>query len=717
MTRTAPAPLDDAGGALALLQRRFDRERAARKAAETLLTAKARELFDALTTARQSEQRLQLALWASGEGIWEWIADDDALGIERFEIAGREVPWPAQPLANLVALVHEPDRESMMLAWQLHLAGSRPDFDRAVRLLHDGEHRWVRIRGRALERDERGRATRVSGTLKDITTQRHAEGSLHLMAHAFSSTRDALAVADARWRIVEANNAFCAMFRAPIESLRAGSLLDHVDLGDLALDPQFGQGVWRGERTAAASAGRVPLEVSVTAVLGHDDGGTCYIVALRDISERKHAEARLKLRDTLTGLPNRAALEARLESLCAGDDSERFGLLFMDLDGFKEVNDSFGHEMGDELLRQVAARLVALLPDPAFVGRWGGDEFVIVLPPGSGEQQVRSAAGAVIARFGQALQLGGHDLSVGASNGAVLAPRDGTQAATLLARADAAMYAAKDAGRNGWVFFDPALEEAAHRRVRLLGLLRTDARRNAFRFAAQPKVDRQRRVSGAEVLMRWSTDAFGAVSPAEFIPLAEQVGLIHVLGRHAMHAAARLVVQTSALGRPLKIAVNLSPKQLQHRRIEQQLLEVCERHGVAPQRIELEVTESALIDGMDAMTPLFARLRAAGFSLALDDFGTGYSSLSYLRQLPFDKVKIDRSFVQDIAGDARAARMLDSIVGLCHGLGMSTVAEGVETVEQFEALHAMGVQEFQGYLFAKPMPVEEWVVRLRDSGG
>ena len=715
---TRPATLDDAA---ALLQRRFDRERAARKAAEALLTAKSRELYDAMTRSRDSEHRLQLALWASREGIWEWQAADDTMALDRFELAGRELAWPCRPMAQVHADVHVDDRERTVLAWQLHLSGSRADFDLAFRLRHEGEYRWVRMRGRALDHDAQGRPTRVIGTIKDITRQRHAEESLRLMAHAFSSTRDALVVTDAQWRIVEANSAMCAMFGAPSDGLRGRSLSDHVALGDVPLDVLHRVGVWRGERAVATQARRVPVDVSITAVLGHEERSTCYIVALHDISERKQAEARLThlaMNDTLTGLPNRSALEAHLVArLEQGSAMRAFGLLFMDLDGFKEINDSFGHEAGDRLLREVSQCLRRLLPEPVFIGRWGGDEFVVVLPPGSGEAQARTAGQAIVEMFRTTLHAGPSEVSVSASVGAVLAPRDGEQVGVLLRRVDAAMYSAKDHGRNQLMFYDPSLEDGAQRRVRMLGLLRHDAERDAFRFAAQPKVDRDRHVVSAEILMRWSTEAFGAVSPAEFIPLAEQAGLIQTLGGHAMRAAAQLVSATHALGHALSIAVNLSPKQLQHPDIEASLLAACEREGVAPSMLELELTESALLQGMDLMRPLLGRLREAGFSLALDDFGTGYSSLSYLRQLPFNKVKIDRSFVQDLHTDPRAAGMLDSIVRLCDGLQMTTVAEGVETAEQFASLRAMGVHEFQGYYFSRPVLVPLWLEQLREAGG
>lgn len=698
-----------------LMQRRLDRERAARQSAEALLHNKSRELFEALQLARESEHRLQMALWASGEGIWDWTSDSQRFDVQGLMINGREVAWPQTDTGReFVALVHEDDRDAMMLAWRLHLAGARDDVDMAYRLRFGDHERWLRVRGRALERDAAGRATRVAGTIKDITAQRESEQSLNLLANAFASTHDALLVVDDRWAVIATNRSFTALTGLDAQTVRGVPLSRFVALPELSA---HGSG-WRGEARLLGKSREVPVEAAVTFVAGQAGQSACYIVALHDISERLQAEselARQALQDSLTELPNRAALEQHMARRLTQGAGDSFGLLFMDLDGFKAINDSFGHGEGDLVLREVAARLTRALPE-SFVGRWGGDEFVLVLPPGSGDFDVRHAAQLLLAALSTPIRLGyANDMVISPSIGAVLYPHDGDDVATLLRKADAAMYLAKEQGKNCLRLFVPAIEEGAMRRVRLQSLLRIDAERNGFSFVAQPKVDAQRRPTGAELLVRWRTQDFGPVSPVEFIPMAEQSGAIELLGRQALHSAARLAAALKMMGQPLPVAVNLSPKQLHNSAFERMALRACERHGVAPSSLELELTESALTDA--SVYPLLHRLRQHGFGLALDDFGTGYSSLAHLLNLPFQKVKIDRAFVKEALLNPKALVVIRGTLDICRGLGFTTVAEGVETEAQFELLRDLGVDEFQGYLFARPMPQDDWLRELGASLG
>ena len=679
-------------------------------------------------TAQVAERRVQLALWASGESIWEWDAASNRVAVDR-----AEVDEPGQAIAQLLpdtfagvtleqffGRANPEDAPSLRLAWQLHLRGAHSDIDMSFRVIDSsGRPRWLRVRGRALARDARGCALRVLGTMKDVTAQKDAEDSLRLMAHAFASTRDAMAVVDGQWRVLEVNDALVRLAGEDSGVVPGADLGPWLPMDQGLLDQVLCDGIWRGERTLTGSAGDVPVEMSVTAVMGGDGQRPCFLVALHDLRERRLAEQhlqRMTMLDKLTGLPNRLAAQDHINTALAQAAPE-FGLLFVDLDGFKEVNESYGHGGGDALLSAVGQRLRQALPADALLARWGSDEYLVVLAQGSGDTEVRSSAQVILAALASPFDVAGHELSVTPSIGAALVPQDGMDFSQLLRKADAATDAGKQSGRNGLVFFDSSLDNNAQRRVRMTSLLRMDTDRNGFRFVAQPKVDAAGRPVGAELLMRWTTEAFGQVSPMEFIPLAEKVGLIQLMGRHAAHAAAQLAAHSAALGYPLPVAVNLSPKQLLQPGLDSLLLQACRRHGIAPRMLELELTESALVHNMDVVKPLLHRLRKHGFSLALDDFGTGYSSLSYLRHLPFDKIKIDRSFVMDIDGDPAAASLLDSIVKLCKVLGMQTVAEGVETAQQLAMLAAMGVNEFQGYHFAHPMPVDDWLALLRDADG
>jgi diguanylate cyclase (GGDEF)-like protein len=693
-------------------RRRFERERAARKEAEHLLTLKSRELFDALQSSREAERRLQLALWASGEGIWDWRAEDGLLRVDGLVLDAQPLTDPPADLPGVLARVHPDDVESLRHAWRLLVENAGDDIDAVFRVRDATRWRWLRVRGRALLRDPTGRPRSVAGTVKDVTAQREAEHALLLLAQAFSSTRDALAVVDANWGIVQANESFRQL--AAVPRIRQGEPLARY----LRLPAEAGSSEhWQGECTLSQRHGRaLPTEVSLTAVAERAGEGRCFIVVMRDISERRRAAReleRMAMHDPLTGLPNRSALDQALVRRIA--EGHGFALLFVDLDGFKSVNDGLGHRAGDELLRMVGERLSQALPE-AFLARWGGDEFVAIGPRGSDATALDAMARRMLAEIGRPYAIAGHELRVTPSIGGVCSPTHGTDPQTLLRHADAAMYAAKDNGRNQLVHFHAALDAGAQRRTLLHGLLRADADGDGFHFVVQPQVDGLGRHLGAELLMRWSPTPIGPVSPAEFIPIAEQIGVIDRLGRHALRSAARIARDLRALRRSAKIAVNLSPRQLLRPDLVETALDACRAEGADPAWLELELTESALVSDIAAVTRQLVRLRDHGFTLALDDFGTGYSSLSHLRQLPLHKVKIDRSFVRDLRTDPRSLTVLEGIVRLCRSLRLTTVAEGVETADQFEALLKIGVDEFQGFLFARPQSPQAWFEQLRLAG-
>ena len=678
----------------------------------------------------QTPDRVPLALWASGDGIFEWQAATGLLTIEHVDpgATGDSPALVAERLSieALIARTHVDDQASLRRVWDQHLRGQVPVLDLSFRNARG--QRWWRVRGRSLDRDASGGAVRVLGTLRDVTAQHAAESLLRLMGHAFASTREPMALVDAQGRVLDTNPALRRLCADP--ALQCGADLQRW-LGPLL--PLFAQvlrdSVWQGERSLcpAAAGGDggpapapAPVELSITAVEAEPPmAGRCFLVALHDLRERRRVEARLQqlaMIDPASGLPNRLAAQQQLAQRLAVSDraAAAMGLLFADLDGFKEINESHGHAVGDELLAAVGERLRGALAADVFVARWASAGFALLLPPGSGDTEVRAAAQSVLAALASPFVLAELEMSVAPTLGAVLSPQHGSDLTTLVRKAELAVHAGRDTGQQ-FVLFESALDDVVQRRVRMTSLLRIDAERNGFHFVAQPKVDARGVPLGAELLMRWQTEAYGAVSPVEFIPLAEKVGLIQMMGRQAAQAAAQLAGACADAGCPLPVAVNLAARQLQQPGLDGLLLAACRRHGVPPKLLELELTESALVHNLESVKPLLHRLRDLGFGLALDDFGTGYSSLSYLRHLPFDKVKIDRSFVMDVDRDPSAARMLESIVQLCEAQGMRVVAEGVETAQQLAMLAAMGVHEFQGYHFARPMPVADWLALLAGS--
>ncbi len=694
------------------LERRAERERLARKEAERLLNDKSAELFDALQNSRESERHLQLALWASGEGIWSWRAADDRVQVRHLVMNGEETPPEAHSVERLRTIVHPDDLVGFSLAWQAVVRGARPDIDAACRIRWQEDWRWVRLRGRSVEHDDRGAVSRIVGTIKDITSQRDSDRSLQLMAHAFANTHDAMAVVDNQWRIVEGNASMARLMVTASDALRGLPLLDHLALP--VQEIQRGR-IWRGERVLRCCGQVVDVDVAVATVDLTQGDRQYAVVALQDARDRKQAQRELHRQatsDSLTGLPNRTAIQRQLDGVLRS--GKPAGLIFIDLDGFKLVNDSAGHEVGDGLLRAVAQRLGEAIRPPSFVGRWGGDEFIVVVPELDSHEQVRQLGDTILARCRQTVPTSNRMLAVGASLGAAIAPQDGQDAATLLRRADAAMYRAKENGRNRLEFFEPRMEAMVRRRAELLTQLRLDAEDDKFQFEIQSIMDRQGRLAGGEMLMRWSTPAHGPVSPNEFIPLAEQAGLMTAMGQHAITKAVEAGARLGCRGAEgIHIAVNISATQLRDGLLCDRLLRLCEQRGVSPKCLDLELTETAFVHDIAAAAPSLHTLHAAGFTLSLDDFGTGYSALGQLRDLPFDKVKIDRTFVSDITRSDRAARLLEGIVQMCRGLGMMTVAEGVESAQQHDLLLQLGVDLFQGWHFDRSQPFDAWLAQAR----
>ena len=427
--------------------------------------------------------------------------------------------------------------------------------------------------------------------------------------------------------------------------------------------------------------------------------------------QARQREAYLARHDSLTGLPNRAHLAEQLATqLPRTARGDELALLLLDLDRFKNVNDTLGHALGDALLCQVAQRLRAHVREGDLVARLGGDEFA-VLQTGSGQPAAATTlAQRLIEVLSQPFELDGHQAHIGCSVGIALAPFDGDTAEVLLKNADLAMYRAKGAGRGVLRFFEPEMDARLQRRRRLETDLRRAVAQGEFVLAYQAQVALPGfEVVGVEALVRWDHPTQGRISPLDFIPLAEETGLILPLGLWVLQQACR-----DAVGWPahVRVAVNLSPVQFSSRTLVADVMGALAAAGLAPQRLALEITEAVLMHDVDQALQVMQALRQLGVRTALDDFGTGYSSLSYLRRFPFDKIKIDRSFVVDLAQGNSAACIIKAISALAAGLGMSTIAEGVETLEQLQAVQAAGCSEVQGYLFSQPRPAGEIAAQI-----
>ncbi|WP_170984854.1 bifunctional diguanylate cyclase/phosphodiesterase [Roseomonas sp. AR75] len=423
--------------------------------------------------------------------------------------------------------------------------------------------------------------------------------------------------------------------------------------------------------------------------------------------------------DSLTGLLRRDALLAALERAATpeGGGGQPFALLALDLDRFKSVNDTLGHAVGDALLRAVGRRIRTAIRDGDAAGRIGGDEFAILMTPPAGEVSASALAARVVELLGRPFLLDGHSVVTGASVGIALYPADAAEPEALLRCADLALYQAKQEGRGDLRRFQPALRARAEERRRTESELRAAIALGQFELHYQPHVELDGgRLAGFEALLRWRHPARGLVAPAEFVPLAEETGLILPIGEWVLRTACREAAGWSDPS--LVVAVNVAAAQLARRELEGQVRAALAASGLAPQRLELEVTETALLQDTATAEATCARLRALGVRVSLDDFGTGYSSLTRLRSFPLDRVKIDRSFVSGVATEPESAAIVRAVAALGQSLGLRTTAEGVETPTQRDALSANGCTDAQGYLFSEPVPaasVDALIRRIADG--
>jgi diguanylate cyclase (GGDEF)-like protein len=470
--------------------------------------------------------------------------------------------------------------------------------------------------------------------------------------------------------------------------------------------------VWRGEVCNKAKDGSLYwVDTTIVPQLGLDGKPIAYMAIRIDITARKLAEAKISYmaeHDSLTGLGNRAVLNKKLgEALVRlRQHQETFAVLLLDLDGFKHVNDSLGHAAGDELLKELAGRLSSSLSETDVLARLGGDEFAII--QGS-EKNQREAAIALAVRLLEIVatpfKLDGHDVTIGTSIGIAFAPDDGASPGELLKKSDLALYRVKSEGRHNFRFFEDEMSKDATVRVGLLNDLRAALSRDEFELHYQPIFDaKTRRPCGVEALVRWRHPVQGLLSPDRFIPLAEETGLMEPIGEWILEKAC---ADAASWPDDIKIAVNLSAVQFRSGKLFDVILCALVESGLPPERLELEITESVLMQNTESYGAIIQQLKNIGISIVLDDFGTGYSSLSYLAIFPFDKIKIDKSFTQGLTNRADCAAIVASVLTLARGLDITVTAEGVETKQQFELLRMAGAHQVQGYLFARPLPMAE----------
>lgn len=574
--------------------------------------------------------------------------------------------------------------------------------------------------------DDTGLITHYVGLFSDITDRRLAQDDLRIAATAFE-TQEGIFVTDADNVILRVNAAFTKITGYTAEDavgqtprlFKSGR--QEADFYTALWDEIKLTGTWQGEIWNKRKNGEIfPVYKTITAVKDSDGVVTNYVAALTDITMRKAAEAEIQslaFYDPLTGLPNRRLLLDRInQALVTSARSGKDGaILFIDLDHFKTLNDSLGHAVGDQLLLQVATRLSDCVREGDTVARLGGDEFVVMLEDLSehtleAAAQVESVGTKILSALNQTYTLLASTYQSTASVGIALFSDHNQTQDDLLKHADIAMYQAKKAGRNTLRFFDPCMQDAIHSRISLEQELRKALEHDQFRLYYQIQVDREERAIGAEALIRWLHPDRGLISPYNFIPLAEETGLILPMGLWVLATAcAQLKAwQQNELTSGLTLSINVSAKQFRQADFVAQVQAAVHQHDINPMLLKLELTESILLDHIDDTITTMNALKEIGIRFSLDDFGTGYSSLQYLKRLPLYQLKIDQSFVRDIAIDSSDQAIVRTIIAMAHTLNLNVIAEGVETEEQRRLLVSNGCSHYQGYLFGRPVPIEQF---------
>ena len=559
---------------------------------------------------------------------------------------------------------------------------------------------------------------------RDVTQQKRLEDELRLAARVFESTDEGIVVTDPAERIIAANPAFERMsgyredeLRGQRASLLASRRHDQRFFAQM-WEKVHASGRWQGELWARGKNGEEgPYLMTLSAVRDDEGAVINHVGVMRDISHIKRSQEQLEYLanyDALTGLGNRNLFMSQLKVGLdrAARHHRRLALIFVDLDNFKSVNDTLGHDVGDQLLAEVARRIKASVRQEDVVCRLGGDEFTVYVEDFADPEGLVSTAQRLVQSIAEPCQLGQHRVEVTASVGISIYPNDGTTIAELIKNADTAMYKVKEHGRNGFQFFREDMNARAFERMVFVSGLRRALDRGEFRLVYQPQIALEGGTPrGAECLLRWKHPDLGEVSPGSFVPVAEETGLILPIGEWVFRQLAQELRQLGdAPGG--RVTVNLSARQLREAGVVEALLRTLQDAGLDPACLAVDVPEAALLDESERTGESLRQLRARGIGITLDDFGTGYSSLSHLKRFPIDCVKIDRSFVRDISTDAGDAAIVSAIVAMAHSLGLDVVAEGVETREQVEFLRSHGCTAAQGYLFSRPLSIDglrEWL--------
>ncbi|MFC3187686.1 EAL domain-containing protein [Shewanella intestini] len=672
-----------------------------------------------------SEERLKLSLWGSGDEMWDWDIESGQIyrsniwGTLDFPRDGRRSGKDGEK-----SNIHPHDQQRVQKALNDHFSGYTDHFEIAYRVKgRNHQWNWILDRAKIVERDQKELPVRMTGTIKDINKIKQTEEQLRLFARAIENISEGMFILDEQYRFVEVNDACCEISANSREKF-SGEVLTFNHYPE-AYSEQIRallrqQGRWTGEIEARRGDGcQFLMALTIDAIYDEQGDTSHYVGVFSDITRRKQQEEELRKltnNDILTGLPNRSSLQVTLSNLVKKDIHHT--LMVLDVDNFKRINDSLGHQVGDDLLIGVAERIRMVIPNDVSLYRLGGDEFALLIDQTPDIGSCAAIAARVIQSLAPSFNINKESLVLGISIGIVLYPEDEQSEQALLRKADIAMYHAKSAGGNRYQFYSESLNQNALKQLETENLIREALKDDLFEVYYQPKVDMKNNcLAGMEALVRLNHPVQGIISPNSFIPLAEENGLIVEIGdvvlRKACFAANKWLEEGIFTGR---VAVNLSSRQFALSDLKQRIESILRLTKLPAKHLELEITEGTVIKNPENAIKVMQQLSKMGVSLALDDFGTGYSSLSYLKRFPINCLKIDKSFVDDIDKSDRDLKMVDSIITIAHNMGLSVVGEGVEQTAQLNILKALNCEEIQGYIFSKPIPENDFsVLLLSDS--
>ncbi|EJN19211.1 PAS domain S-box/diguanylate cyclase (GGDEF) domain-containing protein [Pseudomonas sp. GM78] len=700
---------------------------------ENRVAQRSLELEAASQALSQSEARLALALKASELGLWDWnLQTDEVHHTHIQELFGLAPEQVTALLRHLKPRLHPDDLPALKRALVEHLKGRTEDYQIEYRVRHgDGHWVWIEDRGRAVERADNGRVIRMVGTRRDISVGKAQEEQLQLAATVFEAASEGIVIFDPNYALIAVNQAFSRVTGYEIEEILGRKVVDlpcsrdarrHYGAIHQALEQH---GSWQGELVETRKNGEMyPQWLQLTAVR-NIRGNVSHIVGFfADLSARRESEERMRYlthHDELTGLANRSMFRERLSEAhqrVRQGGYRSLALLHINLDRFKQLNDSLGHEVADQLLQKMARRLVNALPEADTIARLSGDEFAVLFNAYGNLSSLARVATRLSAKLRLPVTVEGHELVVSASMGISLLPDNARDISALVSQSNMAMQHAKHLGGNNFQFYTDSLQASTLERLQLENHLRKAVEEKQLKVFYQPKLCLATgKLNAAEALVRWDHPTMGRVPPGDFIGLAEETGLIGPIGEFVLRQACWQACEWQRLGlEGIRVSVNLSVHQLRQGKLVSLVRQVLEETGLAPHYLELELTESQLLDSVEHIIATFQQLRELGVKLAIDDFGTGYSSLSYLKRIPVDYVKIDQAFIRGLGEGTEDAAITRAIIAMAHGLKLKVVAEGVERPEQLEFLKAERCDEVQGYLISRPVEAEALAGLLQAQG-